>query len=119
MTYLDDYHKTLDLLLKGQLLKAILQQKELIAKLQNWALMDEVVKTEQTYTMMLKFFSDGAEDERRCDIYAKTLTDTLAMAEKIKRQAGLLESANPYYSKMRTVGRQARNLLYYTNRLNA
>ena len=114
---MDSYRHTLDLLADGHLLKAISLQKEAVSELQNWSLMDELVKTEETYILMLKYFSEGADDPRRSDVYDDVVNRTLAMAEKIKRQEGFLQANTAYYSKLRTVARQGRTLTYYSRRL--
>ena len=117
MTPFEHYRHTLDLLMEGHLLKAIRLQKEQIAHLQNWPLMDELVKMEETYTLMLKYFAEGADDERRRDVYTDMLDRVLNMTEKIKRQMGFRDSNSAYYSKLRTIARQGRTLIYYTRRL--
>ncbi len=114
---MDSYCQILDLLADGHLLQAIRLQKEQVSELQNWPLMDELVKTEETYTLMLKYFAEGAADARRSDIYDDAVRRTLAMAEKIKRQKGFRDSVSTYYSKLRTVARQGRTLIYYSRRL--
>lgn len=114
---MDSYCHTLDLLADGHLLKAISLQKEAVSELQNWSLMDELVKIEETYILMLKYFSEGADDPRRSDVYDDVVNRTLAMAEKIKRQEGFLQANTAYYSKLRTVARQGRTLTYYSRRL--
>lgn len=119
MTPFQHYSQTLDLIVSGHLLKAIRLQKEQLMQLQSWTLLDEQVKIEETYTLMLKYFADGVEDTRRLDIYNDILDRTLDMAEKIKRQMGFHDSTGHYYSKLRTVARQRRTLVYYTRRLQA
>ncbi|MBP5731578.1 MAG: hypothetical protein J6W50_02590 [Bacteroidaceae bacterium] len=119
MNYFDQYCDTLRLLAEGQLLEAIRKQKDYVSELQNWELMDEIVKTEETYALMLKYFAQGMDDERRRDIYDDVVERTLAVAEKIKRVAGWAEATTPYYSKLRTVARQGRTLQYYSRRLQA
>lgn len=117
MSPFESYCQTLDLLVEGRLLQAINLQKEQVKALQDWALMDDIVKTEETYTLMLKYFAEGAEDSRRNDVYNEVLAHTLAMAEKIKRLMGFRNSTSIYYSKVRTIARQGRTLIYYTRRL--
>ena len=119
MNYFDQYCDTLRLLAEGQLLEAIRKQKDYASQLQNWELMDEIVKTEETYALMLKYFAQGADDERRKDIYDDVVERTLTVAEKIKRAAGWAEATTPYYSKLRTVARQGRTMQYYGRRLQA
>ena len=119
MTYFDQYLHTLDLLAEGHLLQAIQEQKRQAAAIQSGALMDETASTEETYTLMLKYFADGANDERRNEVYDDVLERTLAMAEKLKRATALRDSTSPYYSKLRTVARQGRTLQYYSRRLQA
>ncbi|MBQ7741793.1 MAG: hypothetical protein IJT90_02540 [Bacteroidaceae bacterium] len=119
MNYFDQYCDTLRMLAEGQLLEAIRKQKGYASELQNWELMDEIVKTEETYALMLKYFAQGMDDERRNDIYGDVVERTLAVAEKIKRAAGWAEATTPYYSKLRTVARQGRTLQYYSRRLQA
>ena len=92
MSPFESYCQTLDLLVEGRLLQAINLQKVQVKALQDWALMDDIVKTEETYTLMLKYFAEGAEDSRRNDVYNEVLAHTLAMAEKI---AALRERAGP------------------------
>ena len=107
------------MLAEGQLLEVIRKQKGYASELQNWELMDEIVKTEETYALMLKYFAQGMDDERRKEIYDDVVERTLAASEKIKRAAGWAEATTPYYSKLRTVARQGRTLQYYSRRLQA
>lgn len=119
MKYFKQYCDTLHLLAEGHLLQAIHRQKNFVSELQNWELLDEIVETESTYTLMLKYFAQGVNDERRKDIYDEMVERTLAVAEKIKRAAGWAEATTPYYSKLRTIARQGRTLQYYSRRLQA
>lgn len=113
------YKETIELLAQRQMKKAISLQKNEISKFQDWALFDEVVNIEETYGMMLKYFSEGVDDQKRKEVYDSLVSRMLVLAEKTKRQYGFRNLSTAYYSKLRAVSRQSRTLLYYTNRLQA
>lgn len=117
-TYLDDYKEAVSCISSGRHLKKVLEkQKEQISILGNWNMMDECQKIEEAYLLMLKYFSEGVEDEQRDEVYGQLRQRMLALSQKIKRQRELKESTSLYYSKLRAVARQSRTLLYYTKKL--
>ena len=115
--YYTDYKKTLALLKQGHLAAALDLQKQQISGLQEYALMDECIKIEEAYSLMIRYFSEGVEDKRRKEVYESLRGRVLVLAEKVKRSKGIKDSVSYYYYKVKNVGRQSRTLAYYTNRL--
>ena len=115
--YYNYYKKTIGLIKQGKLKCALSLQKEQISELQDWNLMDELRKIEESYHLMLKYFSQGVEDVKRSEVYDLLRVQMITLEQNIKRQCGLKESSNVYYSKLRFVARQSRTMLFYTNRL--
>lgn len=119
-TFLDDYNKAVHDISLGQHLKRVIEkQKTQISNLKDWNLMDECLKIEEAYQLMLKFFSEGVKDEKRSEVYKLLQKRLLVLAQKIKRKRGIRESSELYYSKLRFVAHQSCTLQYYTNRLRA
>ena len=119
-TFLDDYNKAVHDISLGQHLKRVIEkQKTQISNLKDWNLMDECLKIEEAYQLMLKFFSEGVKDEKRSEVYELLQKRLLVLAQKIKRKRGIRESSDIYYSKLRFVAHQSYTLQYYTNRLRA
>ena len=119
-TYLDDYEEAVSRISYGWHLKKVLEeQKKQILLLDNWDMMDECLKIEEAYLLMLKYFSEGAEDGKRDEVYGQLRRRMLVLSQKIKRQRGKKESQDLYYSKLRLVARQSRTLPYYTKKLRA
>ncbi|MGN1236655.1 MAG: tetratricopeptide repeat protein [Bacteroidaceae bacterium] len=115
--YYTDYKKTLALLKQGHLKAALDLQKQQISDLQEYALMDECIKIEEAYDLMIRYFSEGVEDKRRKEVYESLRGRVLVLAEKVKRCKGIKDAVSIYYYKVKTVGRQSRTLGYYTRRL--
>ena len=88
-TFLDDYNKAVHDISLGQHLKRVIEkQKTQISNLKDWNLMDECLKIEEAYQLMLKFFSEGVKDEKRSEVYELLQKRLLVLAQKIKRKRG-------------------------------
>ncbi len=119
-TYVDDYNEAVSCISSGRHLRKVLEeQKKQISSLNDWNLMDECLEIEDAYLLMLKYFSEGIEDDKRNEVYGQLRKRMLMLAQRIKRQRGLKESTDLYYSKLRFVARQSRTVPYYTKKLRA
>ena len=85
--YYTDYKKTLALLKQGHLAAALDLQKQQISGLQEYALMDECIKIEEAYSLMIRYFSEGVEDKRRKEVY-ENRSNRIKCSPERERAAG-------------------------------
>ena len=118
-SYMEDYSKAMELLVKGRMRESLKLLKKQISDIQEWTLMDECMKIEEAYGYMLTYFGKGVADNKRAEVYDSLIDRVLLLTEKVRRQRGMKSSSGLYYSKLRTVSRQSRTMLYYTKRLRS
>lgn len=115
--YYIQYLNVITNMCEGHIGKALELLKSEVKETQDWPLIDECMNIEEAYSYMLRYFSEGANDSKRTQVFAKLQTRILNLAENVKRFRGRKESNNFYYSKLRLVSRQSYTLRYYTNML--
>lgn len=119
-TFLQDYNEFVVGLYDGVPLKGLIMRlKSQISNLKDWTLQDECMKIEETYDLMLKYFSEGVVDKDCHVVYRQLSVRLFRLAQRVRRQRGVRESSNCYYAKVRTVGMQSRTMTYYTKRLRS
>lgn len=87
----------------GQLLDAFIQLRQLSEQAMTYELTDRIKGVEQTYTYMLRYMAEGANDPTRMQVYDKVKEDMRALLDAVVRRMLIVETPTLYYNILRTL----------------
>ena len=73
----------------------------------DWRITDEIDRMEESYSMMLRYATQGAVDPERDEMYSSIVRKIYAMLDRISRQISKPKSSNMYFSTVRYEEMQA------------
>ena len=86
---------------RNRLRDAFQQLRSYSARLGDWRLTDEIDRLEQSYSMMLRYATQGVDDPGRSDIYASIVRGIYDMTDRISRDMTKPLSSSVYFSTLR------------------
>lgn len=88
-------------LTRHRLRDAFSELRAYVAKLGDWRITDEVDHVEQSYSMMLRYATTGADDPGRKDVYQSIISQIYSILDKVSRQLAKPKSSTLYFSSLR------------------
>ncbi|WP_302985830.1 hypothetical protein, partial [uncultured Muribaculum sp.] len=73
----------------------------------DWRITDEIDRMEESYSMMLRYATQGAVDPERDEMYSSIVRKIYAMLDRISRQLSKPKSSKMYFSTVRYEEMQA------------
>ena len=86
---------------RRRLRDAFSELRAYVAKLGDWRITDEVDHVEQSYSMMLRYATSGADDPGREDVYRSIIDQIYSILDKVSRQLAKPKSSTLYFSSLR------------------
>ena len=80
---------------------AFSELRAFVSKLGDWHITDEVDRVEQSYSMMLRYASTGADDPGREDVYRSIISEIYSIVDKVSRRLAQIKSPTLYFSSVR------------------
>lgn len=86
---------------RNRLRDAFQQLRSYSARLGDWRVTDEIDRLEQSYSMMLRYATQGVDDPGRSDIYASIVRGIYDITDRISRELTKSLSSSVYFSTLR------------------
>lgn len=86
---------------RNRLRDAFQQLRSYSARLGDWRVTDEIDRLEQSYSMMLRYATQGVDDPGRSDIYASIVRGIYDITDRISRELTKSLSSSVYFSTIR------------------